>query len=132
MNPNNIIEPITADEINEAHSAATDILEPLSEAECEQFIIAVKATLNFAGPKSFSGGQDHIRTIGRRLIALAWTITPDYFEEGPSLAQIAKAIGCTRATLSVHSAQARRQFGIRNRCQDHGWNYRDKKESKAA
>ena len=131
------IEPITEAELDEAHSAATDILgplsaEPLSEAEREQFVIAVKAVLNFAGPNRFSGGQDHLRSMGRRLLALAWTVTPDYFEEAPSLAQIAKDIGCTRAALSFHSAQARRQFAVRNRCQDHGWNFKDKKESKAA
>src|SRR2546429_9914372 len=67
--------------------------------------------------------------MGRRLLALAWTVTPDYYEEAPSLAQIAKDIGCTRAALSIHSAQARRQFGIRNRLAVHGWNYRDRKEA---
>ncbi|PYJ63534.1 MAG: hypothetical protein DME24_01105 [Verrucomicrobia bacterium] len=123
---------ISGAELAEAHSAATDILgplsaEPLSEAEREQFIIALKAVLNFAGPKRFSGGQDHFRAMGRRLLALAWTVDPSLIEESPSLAQIAKAIGCTRATLSVHSAQARRQFGIRNRLSCHGWNYREAK-----
>lgn len=60
--------------------------------------------------------------IGRRAIALLWTLNPQYFE-GVSLTTLANRLGLHKAILSAHAAQARRVFGIHNRGQAHGWNF---------
>ncbi len=67
------------------------------------------------------------REIGRRLVAFAWTLRPDLIEGSPSLAEIARALDCNKVTLSLHSAQARRNFGIRNRAQSHAANFNPNK-----
>ena len=64
------------------------------------------------------------RLVGRRFIALAWCLRPDFFSGTPSLSEIARRLGCNKVTLSVHSAQASRDFSIRNRAQSHGWNFK--------
>lgn len=64
------------------------------------------------------------RAVGRRFIALAWALRPDLIEGSPSLSTIAKELGCHKVSLSIHSAAASRRFGIRNRAQSHGWNFK--------
>ena len=60
--------------------------------------------------------------VGRRAIALFWTLNPDYFE-GVSLTTLANRLGLHKAILSAQAAEARRKFGIKNRGQAHGWNF---------
>src|SRR5213594_3228210 len=60
--------------------------------------------------------------VGRRAIALFWTLNPDYFE-GVSLTALANRLGLHKAILSAQAAEARRKFGIKNRGQAHGWNF---------
>src|SRR5439155_11679132 len=126
-------EPISTDELSEAALAENEILEQIvTEEDRERFLTVVEAILTFTSPKGsrVGSGSDPLKAFGRRVLALAWTIDPSLIEESPSLAAIAKAIGCTRAALSVHSAQAHRHFGIRrSRGQCHAWNF---KEVKAA
>lgn len=70
------------------------------------------------------------KRIGRRFLAFAWVINPSLIEGSPSLSSIARALGVHKVTLSVHSAQAARDFGIRNRAQSHGWNFKQETEEK--
>ncbi len=60
--------------------------------------------------------------VGRRAIALFWTLNPDYFE-GVFLTALAKRLGLHKAILNAQAAEARRKFGIKNRGQAHGWNF---------
>jgi len=60
--------------------------------------------------------------VGRRAIALFWTLNPDYFE-GVFLTTLANRLGLHKAILSAQAAEARRKFGIKNRAQAHGWNF---------
>ena len=60
--------------------------------------------------------------VGRRAIALFWTLNPDYFE-GVSLTTLANRLGLHKAILSAQAAEAYRKFGIKNRGQAHGWNF---------
>jgi len=70
--------------------------------------------------------------VGRRAIALFWTLNPDYFE-GVSLTALANRLGLHKAILSAQAAEARRKFGIKNRGQAHGWNFgQGKPEAKQA
>jgi hypothetical protein len=52
---------------------------------------------------------------------------PDLIEGSPSLSAIAREMGVQKVTLSVTSAGARRHFGIKNRAQSHGWNFKEGK-----
>src|SRR5205809_7386353 len=74
-----------------------------------------RVSLNVFG----QGGDAHV---GRRAIALFWTLNPDYFE-GVSLTALANRLGLHKAILSAQAAEARRKFGIKNRGQAHGWNF---------
>jgi len=60
--------------------------------------------------------------IGRRAIALFWTLNPYYFE-GVSVTALANRLGLHKAILSAQAAEARRKFGIKNRGQAHAWNF---------
>ena len=60
--------------------------------------------------------------VGRRAIALFWTLNPDYFE-GVSLTALANRLGLHKAILSAQAAEARRKFGIKDRGHAHGWNF---------
>jgi hypothetical protein len=64
------------------------------------------------------------RKIGLRFIGLAWCLRPDFFDGSPSLTEIARRIDRNKVTLSVHSADAHRKFGIKNRGQSHGSNFK--------
>src|SRR6266496_5402398 len=68
--------------------------------------------------------------VGRRAIALFWTLNPDYFD-GVSLTTLANRLGLHKAILSAQAAAARRKFGIKNRGQAHGWNFGQAVEPKA-
>jgi hypothetical protein len=62
--------------------------------------------------------------IARRALALAWTMNPAFFEDSPSLSKIAERIGTHKVSLSSYAASASRTFGVRNRGQRHGWNFK--------
>ena len=59
------------------------------------------------------------KIVGRRLIALAWVLSPDYFENSPSLSKLAERLGYTKFTLSIVTSEFSAQFGITNRSQAH-------------
>lgn len=67
--------------------------------------------------------------IGRRFVALCWTLNPALFE-GASLTQLAKQLGTHVPVLSAFTADASREFGVRNRSQAHGWNWKAKEKQK--
>src|SRR5438045_6212525 len=60
--------------------------------------------------------------VGRRAIALFWTLNPDLFE-GVSLTTLANRLRLHKAILSAQAAEARRKLGIKNRGQAHGCNF---------
>lgn len=68
---------------------------------------------------------DNLKMIGRRSIALAWVVNPDIFQ-GKSAARLAKAFHFPKLSMHIATADARRAFGVTNRAQQHGWNFRDK------
>ena len=68
--------------------------------------------------------------VGRRAIALFWTLNPDNFES-VSLTALANRLVLHKAVLSAQAAEARRKFGIKNRGHAHGWNFGKAAEPKA-
>ena len=64
------------------------------------------------------------KSLGLRLIALAWVLDPDYFPGGPSLAELARRANVTPAKLAQHTGRYSRVLGWRHRGQGHAWNWR--------
>lgn len=62
--------------------------------------------------------------IGRRAIALAWVMDPSRFGNDPSLTQVGTSLGIHKAVMSELTSQFSKQFGVRNKHQSHGWNYK--------
>ena len=118
MNQENI-EPFSEAELDEAHLAVKEILDPLNDDEREKLNAVLSALLNFAVSK----GQDPMRATGRAVIGLAWLVMPELLG-GRSVSAIAQDLGCTKAALSAYVARASRAFGIRCRGQCHAWNFR--------
>lgn len=68
-----------------------------------------------------------LQQVGIRTIALAWVLNPGYFDGSPSMRKLAKAFGVNRSVLSNFTSEVRRKYGITNRAQSHGWNFKKDK-----
>lgn len=102
-----------------------EVKDDLSERDYEAMGIALREFLRWI----VKGKKLHI--IGRRAVALAWTVNPDIFN-GPSQARLAKLVGCHKALLSEDATDARRRYDVRNRAQGHGWNYKKERGGRRA
>lgn len=95
----------------------------LSDSEHYRLGVAIRAVVEWLiGTNRIKPRSDKL--IGRRAIALAWALNPALIEDSPSLSEIARRLKCNKVALSLHSADAHRKFGIRNRGQSHGWNFK--------
>ena len=63
------------------------------------------------------------RSLGLRLLALAWVLNPGFFDDNPSLRRLAKRANVTAAKLSRHTGRFSRLLRWRNRAQRHSWNW---------
>jgi hypothetical protein len=63
-------------------------------------------------------------TIGLRVIALAWVLSPTYFKGSPSLCELARRYRAKASRLSEMTGEVSRWIGWRNRGQCFGWNRR--------
>lgn len=63
------------------------------------------------------------KTVGLRLIAIAWVLNPANYPESPSLRELARRCGVSAAALAHHSGEISRATGIRNRAQRHAANW---------
>jgi hypothetical protein len=68
-------------------------------------------------------GRLYPRSLGLRLLALAWVLRPDFFEGNPSLRELARRANVTPAKLSRHTGRFSRLLRWRNRAQRHAWNW---------
>jgi len=59
-----------------------------------------------------------IAFVGKRAIAAAWVINPDLFGGAPGH-MVAKSFGISHMKFSWMTAEFSREFGVRNRFQDH-------------
>ena len=71
-------------------------------------------------------------SVGLRLIALAWVLSPGYFEGTPSLRVLAGRCGVSAVTLAHHTGRYSRLIRWRNRGQGHAWNWRKAVHEKEA
>jgi hypothetical protein len=62
-------------------------------------------------------------SLGLRLIALAWVLSPAYFEGTPSIRKLAKRCGIRIAALANYTGYYSRLLKWRNRGQKHAWNW---------
>jgi hypothetical protein len=67
-------------------------------------------------------------SIGLRVIALAWVVNPAYFEGTPSMRELARRCGVNHCHLAHHTGHYSRLLGLRNRGQNHAWNWHDQAE----
>lgn len=70
-----------------------------------------------------TGQRLQAKSLGLRLIALAWLLNPGYFEGSPSLRTLAKRCGIRLASLANYTGHYSRLLGWRNRAQIHAWNW---------
>lgn len=70
-----------------------------------------------------SGRRIQPESIGLRLIALAWVLSPAYFDGSPSVARLAKRCGVRAAALANFTGYYSRLLRWRNRGQRHAWNW---------
>ena len=70
-----------------------------------------------------SGRRIQPESIGLRLIALAWVLSPAYFDGSPSIARLAKRCGVRTAALANFTGYYSRLLRWRNRGQRHAWNW---------
>jgi hypothetical protein len=63
-------------------------------------------------------------SVGLNVIALAWVISPQYFDGSPSMSQLARRCGVPPRTLARHTAYYSRLLRWRNRAQRHAWNFK--------
>jgi AraC-like DNA-binding protein len=67
--------------------------------------------------------QDHraLKAIGVRAVVMAWVLNPERFE-GASMTTLAKSLGYSSGSaMNPEAAEFSRQFGIRNKFQEHNW-----------
>jgi len=62
-------------------------------------------------------------SLGLRLIALAWVLSPAYFEGNPSIRRLARRCGVRIAALANYTGYYSRLLRWRNRGQRHAWNW---------
>lgn len=63
------------------------------------------------------------RSLGLRLLAIAWVLNPSFFVDTPSLRELAQRAGVTPAKLSRHTGRFSRMLRLRHRGQSHAWNW---------
>jgi hypothetical protein len=62
-------------------------------------------------------------SLGMRLIALAWVLSPAYFDGNPSVCKLARRCGVRHAALANYTGYYSRLLRFRNRGQSHAWNW---------
>jgi hypothetical protein len=89
----------------------------------EKLVRAIRRVLEWtiAGVKLEPGAD---KLIGRRCLALLWTIGPESYLQNLSLSKVAVLLGLDKATLSKYSGEARRKFRVQNRFQSHAANFK--------
>ncbi len=70
-----------------------------------------------------SGRRIQPESLGMRLIALAWVLSPGYFEGTPSIRKLARRCGVRFAALANYTGYYSRLLRWRNRGQRHAWNW---------
>jgi hypothetical protein len=63
------------------------------------------------------------RSLGLRVLALAWVLSPGFFEGTPSLRRLARRVNVSPSKLSRHTGRISRLLRWRNRAQQHAWNW---------
>lgn len=69
-------------------------------------------------------GRINPRTVGLRVLALAWVLNPSHYPDAPSLRKLAERCGVSPAALAFYTGEVSRRTGIRNRAQRHAANWK--------
>ena len=60
-------------------------------------------------------GKINPKTVGLRVLALAWVLNPAHYPDAPSLRRLAERCGVSPALLAFYTGEVSRLTGIRNR-----------------
>lgn len=120
----NQLDPLAPEVVDFDWAALEEGLDAhqLQASEFERLGDALHTLLDWIIPRNIAPATLE-KVVARRAIALAWCISPAYFEGSPSLTRLAAEIGVNKVLLSRHTADVRRRFGVSNRSQAHGWNF---------
>lgn len=69
-------------------------------------------------------GRINPKTVGLRVLALAWVLNPSHYPDAPSLRKLAERCGVSPAALAFYTGEVSRKTGIRNRAQRHAANWK--------
>lgn len=117
--PNDGTEPFDFDEVDRRLAGET---KTMRRHEAEFASVVVGHLMRWI---SRDGDCRDLRTIGQRVVALSWVLTPD----GKSQGEVAEHFGSNPKLISRYAAEASRTFGIKNRFQSHGSSGRQKAEN---
>lgn len=109
---------------HEVDSALNECVSDLSDEERDRLVYALKRILQDFVHGIKRGGKHGRNEIAMRCAGFLLQLSPDYFEGSPSIKKLAWFLRVKRSTLARYAAQARRSYGIRNRCAVHAWNYK--------
>lgn len=84
---------------------------------------AVKRLIQLLVP-NYTNRRVWPKSLGVRLLALAWVLDPSYFPGTPSLRELARRAKVTPAKLAKHAGRYSRLLRWRHRGQRHAWNWR--------
>lgn len=74
-------------------------------------------------------GRINPKTVGLRVLALAWILNPAHYPDTPSLRRLAERCGVSPALLAFYTGELSRLTGIRNRAQRHAGNWKPPERS---
>lgn len=74
-------------------------------------------------------GRINPKTVGLRVLALAWVLNPAHYPDAPSLRRLAERCGVSPALLAFYTGEVSRLTGIRNRAQRHAGNWKPPERS---
>lgn len=106
------------DEVERLLGEARELTEPDRERLAHVFLELLRWAVS-TGPRTI-----YTKTVGLRLVALAWVLNPAMFDESPSGKELARRVGLCDAKFSREAVYASRTFHIRNRPQRHGGNFK--------
>ena len=118
-------DPIEAESVDFDWQSLYDSLgestADLNERDCAALAIALHEILKFVTNGELTG-EDYEQGVARRMISLAWVVTPSLFADNPSLTKLAAALGMEAPEMSPYTTAVSKHFGIVNHAQAHGWN----------
>lgn len=99
--------------------------EPTEERNGQDYSalgMALHELMKFVVQGEVTEGRRYEREVARRVISLAWVVSPSLFDDNPSLTKLSRALRLNTPEMSSHTAAVSKRFQLVNGAQAHGWN----------